>query len=95
MIKIITFNSEAELYARLKPALNTKKTECHRLRLTYISEADIWNYLKHTTWASAKNLDLSKMVSDILNAPIERIDKFVKMNLYKQREARLEEQNES
>ena len=93
MIKIITFNSEGDLYGRLRPALNTKKSECHRLKLDYISEADIWNYLKHTSWVKASNLDLSTMVTDILNTPIDRIDKFVKMNLYKQREAKLEEDN--
>ena len=88
---MIEFNSEEELYTRLKPALQTKKAECHRNKFDYISESDIWNYLKHSTWINAVDLDLSTMVSDILNSDTYRIDKFVKMNLYKHREAKLED----
>lgn len=89
MVKIITFNSEEELYGRLRPALTIKKEECHKLKMTYIKEADIWNYLKHSAWANAKDLDLTKMVNDILNCDVYYIDSFVKKNLYYHREAEL------
>lgn len=91
MIQIINFNSEEELYARLRPALTIKKEECKRLKMNYIKEADIWNYLKHSTWVNSKNLDLNNMVSDILNCDVVAVDNFVKKNLYVARSADLGE----
>ena len=77
----LTFNSEIDLYKRLKPALTTKKRECDRIRLNYISEADIWNYLKQNVWHKATNLELSNMVHDILNADVSKIDRTLKTKL--------------
>ena len=80
----LQFNSEMDLYKRLKPALITKKRECDRLRLHYISEADIWNYLKRNVWQTSTNLELSNMVHDILNADVNKIDRTLKTALEKE-----------
>ena len=79
----LVFNSEAELYERLLPALSVKKNECHRARLKYISEADIWNYLKQVVWTKASNLELANMVNDILTTDIEKLDRTLRETLLK------------
>lgn len=88
---MIEFKTEQDLYNRLKPALVSKKEECRRQRMDYISEADIWNYLKNTTWQRTNNLSLATMANDILNADINAIDKFIKQNLYQERRAEIGE----
>lgn len=75
------FNSLQELYDRVKPALITKKNEMIRLGYTYISEVDIWNYLKETKWKKASQLSLYEMVGDILNTKDETIDLYLKQKL--------------
>jgi len=86
---MIEFKTEQELYERLRPALTSKTTECRRSRMDYISEADIWNYLKNSVWHHSSNLNLATMANDILNADIDRIDKFIKQNLYQDRPAEI------
>ena len=39
----IKFNSQEELYNRVKPALNAKLQELHRLGFSYVTINDIWN----------------------------------------------------
>ena len=39
------FSSQEELFKRVKPALNSKKSELDKLGYTYINIMDIWNYL--------------------------------------------------
>lgn len=75
------FNSLEELYARLKPALHTKKEEMRRAGYEYIKSEDIWNYLKESVWKKANNLSLHQMVSDILNTDSELIDAYLKEKL--------------
>lgn len=72
------FNSQKELYDRLKPALNTKMTELKENGYGYLKIEDIWNYLKESKWRSSHNLVLSEMVSDILNSDNELIDAYFK-----------------
>lgn len=72
------FNSQKELYDRLKPALNTKMTELKENSYGYLKIEDIWNYLKESKWRSSHNLVLSEMVSDILNSDNELIDAYFK-----------------
>ena len=38
----IEFNSEQELYDRLKPALSSKEAELARNDMSYIKKEDIW-----------------------------------------------------
>ena len=42
------FNSEKELYERVKPALHAKLQELKRLNFSKIKEIDIWKYLIET-----------------------------------------------
>lgn len=74
----ITFQSQEELYKRVKPALRAKKMELQRLGFSYIKENDIWNYLRIHKWSKGKNLMLSDVVNDILHLNNQKIDFYVK-----------------
>ena len=73
-----TFNSKEELYKMIEPALDAKKSELNRLGYRYIHKNDIWNYLILTKWAKAHDLELSDIVSDILNCDNKLLDKYLK-----------------
>ena len=77
------FSTQEELYERVKPALNAKITELHRLGFSYITDIDVWNYLIESKWKKSHNLVLSDIVSDILHADNKKIDLFLKGNLAK------------
>lgn len=77
----VVFESLRELYKRVTPALETKRVEMKRAGYPYIKCEDIWNYLKEIKWKNAKNLELSEMVSDILNSDPIYIDEHLKRNL--------------
>lgn len=72
------FSSKEELFQRIKPALNTKVRELHRLGYTYINQMDIWNYLAENVWIKSKNLMLADIVNDILHTEGEKFDKYLK-----------------
>ena len=74
----IEFNSAAELYERVKPALRTKLAELKREDYYYLTMEDIWNYLKENKLNESKNLSLNDMVSDILNSENVVIDAYFK-----------------
>ncbi len=71
----VKFNSLAELYHRLEPALSIKEAEFRRLDLN-ISKEMIWQYLS-IKWQTTNNLLLHKMVSDILNLKHNEIIEFI------------------
>ena len=73
-----TFNSKEELYKMIEPALDAKKSELNRLGYRYIHKNDIWNYLISTKWTKAHDLELSDIVSDILNCDNKLLDKYLK-----------------
>ena len=73
-----TFNSKEELYKMIEPALDAKKSELNRLGYRYIHKNDIWNYLILTKWTKAHDLELSDIVSDILNCDNKLLDKYIK-----------------
>ena len=79
------FSSQDELYKRVKPAINAKMVEMHRLGFPYINEIDIWNYLIETKWKKSHNLMLSDIVSNILNADNKKIDEYLKGKISKTR----------
>jgi hypothetical protein len=79
----LEFKSLTELYLRMKPALRTKKRELYRGGYKYIKEEDIWNYLKETSWKSACDLALYKMVSDVLNINALELDEYMKKTYFK------------
>lgn len=60
------FDSQEDLYKRVKPALNAKLNEFKRLGYKDVYIKDIWNYLIVRVWPFSKNLMLCDIVSDIL-----------------------------
>ncbi len=79
----VIFNSEEELYQRLKPALITKQSEMIRNNYTYIKKEDIWNYLKEIKWKNSSDLSLYDIVNDVLNVEDYEIDNYLKEKLNK------------
>ena len=79
------FNSQEELFKRVKPALNAKVMELHRLGYSYITIDDIWNYLVETKWKKGKDLMLSDIVSNIIHVENNKIDEYLKGKLTKTR----------
>ncbi len=77
----IKFKTLEELYNRLLPALRSLKKELTKDGLSYITEVDIWNYLKNYKWLSSKDLDLSCMVNDIFSINKEDLNEYVKIQL--------------
>ena len=55
-----------------------RKSELNRLGYRYIHKNDIWNYLILTKWTKAHDLELSDIVSDILNCDNKLLDKYLK-----------------
>ncbi len=87
-VEDLKFDSVFALYARVKPALNSKIKELRREKYDYVKEEDIWNYLIKNKWSNAHGLVLCDVVNDILNADNKKIDNFVK-NKYKQQKEEL------
>lgn len=79
------FSSQEELYQRVKPAINAKIVELHRLGFSYIVDVDVWNYLIETKWKKSRNLVLSDIVSDILHVDNKKLDEYLKGKLSKTR----------
>ncbi len=79
----IEFNSAAELYERLQPALRSKVAELKRDGYTYLTTEDVWNYLKESKWKNSQNLALNEMVSDIFGSDNAIIDDYFKGKLNK------------
>jgi len=79
------FNSKDDLFSRVMPALRAKNVELHRLGYSYIKEVDIWNYLIEEKWKNGKDLMLSDIVSDIMNADCKKIDTYLKGKISKTR----------
>lgn len=82
------FNSKEELFDRVRPALNAKVQELHRLGYSYITIQDVWNYLIQEKWLKAKDLMLSDIVSDILHVDNKNVDEYLKGKLTKTRRVR-------
>ena len=81
----LEFSSQQELFNHVKPALNAKTEELHRLGYGYIQHTDIWNYLIESKWKTGRDLALSDIVSDILHVDNDKIDFFLKGKLSKKR----------
>lgn len=71
MIMDIEFNSQEELYKRVKPALTSKRRELKRYGID-IKEEEIWMYLVDTEFKNANNLTLSDIVSSIMHLDKEK-----------------------
>ena len=46
----LEFSSLKDLYLRVEPALEAKKTELDRIGLSHINKKDIWDYLVENKW---------------------------------------------
>ena len=71
------FNSQNELFIKVKPALRTKKNELVRNGIKIVNEIDIWEYNKIYNWRKAKGLTLASLVNDILNTEDKLYEEFV------------------
>lgn len=72
------FSTKEELFTRVRPALQAKEVELHRLGYPYINDIDIWNYLIQVKWKTSKNLMLSDIVNDIMHINEKKIDEYLK-----------------
>lgn len=89
----VEFSSLRDLYLRLEPALETKRSEMERNGYRYIKKEDIWNYLKDIKWSNSRNLALNDMVDDILNSEDLVIDEHLKRQMRREtRTARFDEE---
>ena len=79
------FSTKEELFTRVRPALQAKEVELHRLGYPYISDIDIWNYLIQVKWKASKNLMLSDIVDDIMHTNEKKIDEYLKGKMVKSR----------
>lgn len=71
------FNSLEELYRKLMPALNTKVADLKRHNIKYISESDIWHYLRDCYWQRNRELSLGEIVNDILATPNSDLEAYM------------------
>lgn len=70
---MIEFNNLLELKERITPALTTKVKEIN----SYVTEDDIWNYLK-IKWKKSTNLTLYDIINDIINLKKQDIEEYVR-----------------
>lgn len=80
------FNSQTELYNKVKPALRTKKNELIRMGIRIVNEKDIWNYNKEKNWRNAKGLTLASMVDNILNTSNKEYEDYCLKQINKESE---------
>ena len=72
-MKEIVFNSQEELYQRIKPALRSKKKMIVSEGYKRITEKDIWDYMRYNKWSDSYGLELCDMVDDILHTDTQQI----------------------
>ena len=64
----IVFNSQEELFDRIKPALRSKKKILSKKGVKQITEKDIWDFMINNVWKNSTGLELCDMVDMILHA---------------------------
>lgn len=69
----IVFNSQEELFERIRPALRSKRVLLKQSGFKNVKEQDIWDYLRLNKWTSSHGLELCEMVDDILHTENELI----------------------
>ena len=72
------FDSITELYRRVLPALRSKKKELTINKLPFVTEKDIWDYLRNNKWNKETNLTLFDIVNDILMLEESTIIDYIK-----------------
>lgn len=76
MAKENSFNSIADVYNRVLPAINTKINELKRLHIN-VRNIDIWDYCVKYIWNNKGDLRMYEMVSDILNIDEVKLIDFI------------------
>lgn len=71
------FSSILDLKAHIKPALDSKVRELQRKNINYVSQDDIFEYLRNMVWPLKTNLTLYNIVDDILNTDNETFSNYV------------------
>ena len=71
------FSSVLDLKAHIKPALDSKVRELQRKNINYVSQDDIFEYLRNMVWPLKSNLTLYNIVDDILNTDNETFCNYV------------------
>ena len=71
------FSSVLDLKAHIKPALDSKVRELQRKNINYVSQYDIFEYLRNMVWPLKSNLTLYNIVDDILNTDNEIFSNYV------------------
>ena len=89
----IKFGSLQELFIRVKPALRSKVKELKGVGYKFITETDVFNYLKDNKWCKKSNLTLSELVDDILSTPNEEILKDVSDKIIKKDSININDNN--
>ena len=67
------FTSLQQLYKILIPAFNAKKRIILNSKYKYITNENIWTYLRENKWRNYCGLTLSDMVNDIMIVSLEDI----------------------
>lgn len=60
------FNTLADLYKRVLPALKSKVKELKQKQISYVTEKEVWDCLRKTKWNEENDLTLFDIVNDIL-----------------------------
>ena len=82
VINISKIRTMKELYKKVTPALNAKEEILHVQNFQIIKADDIWNYLLFNKWMNNKSkLELSDIVSDIMNVDGYLVSKYVLENM--------------
>lgn len=63
----LEFTSVLELKAHIKPVLDCRVKELTRKNIKYVSQDDIFEYLRINVWPTKTNLTLYNIVDDVLN----------------------------
>jgi hypothetical protein len=71
------FNSITDLYKRVLPALKSKRRELEVSKVGFITEKDIWDYLRDEKWNKKSNLTLFDIVNDILNVEKNKLFEYM------------------
>jgi hypothetical protein len=71
------FNSITDLYKRVLPALKSKRRELEASKVGFITEKDIWDYLRDEKWNKKSNLTLFDIVNDILNVEKNKLFEYM------------------
>ena len=71
------FSSVLDLKAHIKPALDSTVRELQRKNINYVSQDDIFEYLRNMVWPLKSNLTLYNIVDDILNTDNEIFSNYV------------------